>query len=576
MTYISREQWQSVSSLTEFSGYDYILINPITRSSSLTDYIKLKTEYTPSIYDEEQFLIGNLELTEMKGLFKEDGSYQEGYVSLPDNKGRVYVNSRYNESGGTITPGVTWEPNQQFVDITAEFMPAGVTIPGLSRYDVAWSFEDPDDLSDDGLNANVMLILDPNGDIGNDNTGSLDGKDPWAAITGYPFNITRDKKGAGTSLVNGKTKIRFNTTDDGGDNFIVSARLIDKQENVLAVTSSGVFTVWKLIRLENGYMSGCDDLNDAKWSTVNTYFERAFVQWEILPSVSMTSQDITGSNYKTVLPNYFVNKDNLHYVFVAIARDLVATKILSSAKDPAFDYSKYTDKCEVVEAEPNETYKDIGGMIFLPVDPATNKRVRLKSGTVITGIDIYDENNVRSKSFDMNNVTLGMPDGPEITYAITIKPLSYKVILDRNIPKDNSTSGYHNLSESKTLKDHGFVKGSKLNIKVWEQGDGTAMFRGSGFASPYPLRYCVVYNSSGIGTLIHELSHMLLIGDNPGFVDINNTQKGVMTYNYYWRRNESNTKDPLIKDNGAESDNLEPEVIRAIRTINIENAIEPK
>ncbi len=161
------------------------------------------------------FTILKCDIDEVKGLYTSNGIYQAGYTST-DNVGRVYCNAQYDTNDITK---VVWAKDKQFVDITVRVTPTNAVLPSDAR--IVWEWEDPDDPSDSGMPTNAAAYIDPNGDTGNDNTGTTDGADVWEQIDSYTLDGAGNNE---TAISGGFTKVRFNVTDNGGDNFIVKAK----------------------------------------------------------------------------------------------------------------------------------------------------------------------------------------------------------------------------------------------------------------------------------------------------------------------------------------------------------------
>ncbi len=226
-----------------------------------------------------------IEITEVKGLFKTDGTYQIGYKS-DDKKGRIYSNRIYNSSDPNKT---TWTKNKQYVDITVKVKPEGLLLPANTQ--IAWTVEDPDDPSneDTSVSTAAKKILDPNdynstdddsdgttdNSDGNDNSGSRDGASQWEQIHAN-YTLTTNQ----TKIKDGTSKIRFNATDDGGDNFIVRAK-ITLNLNASAASAedeTGIMTTWKKINVEYVKMKSATDLTALANKSANAYLEKAFVE----------------------------------------------------------------------------------------------------------------------------------------------------------------------------------------------------------------------------------------------------------------------------------------------------------
>ncbi|MDD2478192.1 MAG: hypothetical protein PHW45_04430 [Candidatus ainarchaeum sp.] len=188
-----------------------------------------------------------------------------------------------------------WSKNKQYVDFTVEVIPTNAVLPSDAR--IVWEAEDPDDPSNEGIDVNnaAKEVLDPNdydsidndGDgtadnsDGEDNTGGRDGASDWEEISAdYALS------GNETKIKDGTSQVRFNVTDDGGDNFIVKAKLkLSAGATPCEGDQTGVMTVWKKINIESVTMSTADALpvND-----IPDRFTKAFVEFHIALSRSVS------------------------------------------------------------------------------------------------------------------------------------------------------------------------------------------------------------------------------------------------------------------------------------------------
>jgi len=236
-------------------------------------------------------LVPETEITEVKGLYKEDGSYVSGYTSS-DNVGRVYCNHVFD----TNNPGeLIWTNDQQYIELTVSVKPDSIDWPSDAR--VVWEFEDPDDRSDTGMCSNSAVYVDTNdydsvdgdGDgydrDGDDNTGTNDAALTWEEVdSAYALSNTNE-----TAISNGISKVRFHVTDDGGDNFIVKAKAkVAPGAIPMGGAKTGRITVWKKIQCEYRQMISTNTL---PVDQVQIQYDRAFVEFDFQNEGSSTSYE---------------------------------------------------------------------------------------------------------------------------------------------------------------------------------------------------------------------------------------------------------------------------------------------
>jgi hypothetical protein len=195
--------------------------------------------------------LASLEFTDAKGLYNSGGGAERD----PTAGGRVYSNREYVPENPEQT---VWTRNKQYVDLEVRFTPTtkGLT-PGVK---VAWQVEDPDDPSDEDMDAASRQIVDPNDCDGPDSDGDgndQDGGDNTGARDDAPVweELHEDYALSGGATRDGVSKVRFNVTDEGGDNFVVKARIKPSAGTTsYDGAETGLITVWKLIQLENTKM----------------------------------------------------------------------------------------------------------------------------------------------------------------------------------------------------------------------------------------------------------------------------------------------------------------------------------
>src|SRR5271156_6829018 len=181
-----------------------------------------------------------------------------GYTSQ-DNKGRIFTNRK---------PDGTWVKDTQYVDITIEVLPKGITLPAGSK--IEWTIEDPDDPTneDPRVRPAVGKLLDPNDYAGGVKTGAnANDNDPRGQSDEKPKLEQLDAKYALSGnetlidIPNRISKVRFNVHDVAGANYILRARVKDDPKITLSVGgSTGTMTVWHRVDLEYVKMDSADEL----------------------------------------------------------------------------------------------------------------------------------------------------------------------------------------------------------------------------------------------------------------------------------------------------------------------------
>jgi len=250
--------------------------------------------------DVVRITVVGLQLEEIKGLYKEDGSYQAGYVS-GDDKGRIYCNAAYDTND---VSKVVWAKKKQFVDLKVKTIPDGVPLPTSAR--VVWTSEDPDDPSvkDAAVSAGAKHILHPNHydssgtqiQTGNDNTGDRDGASEWEEIhADYALG------GNETKIKDGISKVRFNAKDHGGDNSIIKPQLkVLSGAAPSGGVKTGVMTIWKRVLVQKGIMADVPAGKQINNAEVMGRFKIAFVEMvfghQDAPEIATTKVDPMGAN----------------------------------------------------------------------------------------------------------------------------------------------------------------------------------------------------------------------------------------------------------------------------------------
>jgi hypothetical protein len=252
-------------------------------------------------------------ITEIRNLYRPDNMYEAGYTSGPGhpfaNLGRIYTNRAWGPDNPTTQPVsppgspslIPWSPYDNYIEIT-------VTVAGaIEGQRVRWTFEDPDDPTDEQASWDYHYTwrVDPNdcvtipseppmylpvypgtpGDNSTPRPTTLPGSRtpvPWEELTGYALSVPAgDNNAADTEILvdasgNGTSKVRFNVNGVAGDNYIVHASVVDAwgTPQNLGEDQTGIMTVWHMIYLEVGYMTGAGEI-DLKW--INDRFATACI-----------------------------------------------------------------------------------------------------------------------------------------------------------------------------------------------------------------------------------------------------------------------------------------------------------
>ncbi len=264
--------------LPEASGMDMVLSDDGSLAY-IADYSggKVKMVKIGKICEKYDY---EMELSEIKGLYNPNlngvGEYVEGYTS-DDNEGRIYTNRIYNSDDITKT---IWTKDKQYIDLTVEIQLNDSELSDDAR--IVWRYEDPDDLSDNDMNAETAEVIDPNGNAGDDNIGHLDSANIWEEVhADYQLS-----NGNETRIKNGVSKVRFNVTDSGGDNFIVKARIkFDANQTTCPGDETGIMTIWKKVNVEYVRMKGSGgglSADPIPTDEINNHYKKAFVEFDIL------------------------------------------------------------------------------------------------------------------------------------------------------------------------------------------------------------------------------------------------------------------------------------------------------
>lgn len=165
-------------------------------------------------------------------------------------------------------PDGAWKRDTQYIDITAVVQPATVRLPANAK--MVWSFEDPDDPSNEGpdVHHEAGRLLDPNDYGGVAKTGAAGGDNDSSGKTKTAPHFAQVEakyalSGNETTIdaATRTTRVRFHVSDIAGDNFRVKAEVkADPMLDGTLPAETGVFTVWDRIDLEYVKMASAAEL----------------------------------------------------------------------------------------------------------------------------------------------------------------------------------------------------------------------------------------------------------------------------------------------------------------------------
>jgi hypothetical protein len=188
---------------------------------------------------EQFFTVYRFQLAEAIGL-RSPTPGDFGPQSVPSQGGRIFTDTR---DDGVIGGA----HDVQSIRLIATLEPADL---GVEQFRVRWEVRDPDDPASDPL-------LDRD-DRGGDNTGTPgEGGPHWLDRAGHPIEDVIDRAPVDENTVIGEatthflettdrleTSVRFNASDDGGDNFRLRAVLL-RGAGAVRSDDTGMLTVWR-------------------------------------------------------------------------------------------------------------------------------------------------------------------------------------------------------------------------------------------------------------------------------------------------------------------------------------------
>jgi len=252
-----------------------LVLTPVTIQVAFTE---IKGLYKPGVVDPADAAAGT---------GKRSG-YQAGYTSA-DDRGRIFIN-HIPRADASVAWQDLWKKDTQYIELTVAVTAVGGTgkIPAGAR--VQWTWEDPDDPSNEAMEQFSKGLVDPNDsgvDPTNDNMGKRDFPKKNAGtgakfekLESYGLNET-DAHMVDTAIVDGISKVRLHCTNVGGDNFRVRVGLRGHQLVAPGASDeTGLMTMWKRVEVEYRRMEEAFALPVAQ---MPPFFEPCFVQMDVAP-----------------------------------------------------------------------------------------------------------------------------------------------------------------------------------------------------------------------------------------------------------------------------------------------------
>jgi hypothetical protein len=235
--------------------------------------------------------VAQVTLTEILGLYKpgyddraapvpgttRGSGYLKGYLS-EDDRGRVFRNR---------TPDGGWKKDTQCLDLEVVIDPPTVRLPADAK--VVWSFQDPDDPSNDPehVEDSAGRWLDPNDynhrraptTAGGDNDPNHKGKAQPRFEERDPKYALSNKCETLIDPASRTSKVRFHVSDIAGDNFRVKAEIkADPAFTHRLAAETGAFSVWDRVDLEYVKM---DSALELPVEEISQYYDMAFAQVDV-------------------------------------------------------------------------------------------------------------------------------------------------------------------------------------------------------------------------------------------------------------------------------------------------------
>ncbi len=498
----------------------------------------------------------NVTIETIKGLYDSSGAYTVGYTS-DDNLGRIYSNRTYSANDPTTS---VWNKNKQYVDFSVRVTTeTTLVLPAGAR--IVWEAQDPDDPSDDGMTTQSAVAIDPNDydsadsdndgfdKDGSDNTGTTDGASEWEEISGYALS-----NGNETEIVNGVSKVRFNVTDDGGDNFIVKIKFKydDTQTTPQLKCQTGIMTVWEKINIEYVKMETADSL---PVNSIPSIFSKAYVEFNI--ALSRTVSDGIVDNGTSTTHQW------------------VMGLVEGSAEPACYNYCKASGEFShegpgwffVASAHEFIPYSGASEILYPSSGTAGNAIANGHTITLSTAIDvgkvpnivwIYNSALTSRVLFEVKNGTLSAD-----RKTFEIKKKDYHEV---NYPDTSFLDA--------DLTDYGFSPGSTIYVQVKSPGAYRIDGISPGLAGKTIIFTDVTPGVNSLGALVHEFTHAFGLAHLCGNWDCENATPSAscaMNYGSWFILNDSAPRVPIQWTNDQTGTNLCACHLKAIRKCKLEN-----
>jgi hypothetical protein len=442
------------------------------------------------------------------GTTKNDGTtqaagYEAGYTSS-DNGGRIFINSVPGTPPKLIN--ATWTKKRQYVDITVVIDPPSIPIPPGSK--VTWSFEDPDDPSNEGPDVHVEAgrVLDPNdydpppapavkigANAGDNNPNSKPHQSPGFEQLERKYALIGND--TLIDIPSRTSRVRFNVSNIAGDNWIVKATVLPIAP-ITAVTpaKTGIMTAWNRIQVEYVKMGSAAEL---PVDQIALHYDKAFAQVDV--------------SEKRVV---FGRKWDKQYM--AIEDDDAYAACVDYATKAKGQFTKEGEKGWFFIAAAN-LYQRPSRARILYEDDATvvgDRSLRLKSSQKLAGtpavVRIF--NSAALVGWPKNATK---PNDRAIHTKFKVDHREgHELILEPHIFLDPDPHSQHQLVLLARLSNYGFTSGSTVPIQVLTEGtdalvtDGISpLSAGGGFSGRLLVFTRSDLPSELLGTMCHELCH---------------------------------------------------------------------
>ncbi len=511
-------------------------------------------------------------IIEIRGLYKpgvddravkppgttKNSGYVPGYTSS-DDKGRIFTNRALDGS---------WHKNRQHIEITVQVAvtPSSCALPSNTK--VRWSFEDPDDPSNEipNIHPDAGRLIDPNDYSGTTKTGANpNDNDPRGKATVAPRFEQVDALYALTAndtLVDPGTmrsKVRFHVSDVAGDNYILRAQGVHPTVTTSTEARTGVMTVWDRVEIEYVKMASAHEL---PVDQIASHYNITCVQVDVSEKrivsgasdkAEMGINDVLAyaacENFCTSASGEFTHEGDGGWFFMAAANRFLPSRTASILYEG--NAKAYGDRVQL----PGSTAL-----------PATPKVVRVFNSALITGMAAPKPNN-----YDIH-----------IKFRVTGRTGRYLSIAPHDFHQVNDAD---NSFLDADLSHYGFAAGATIPVQVLSAGDEALVTAGISpggvdvggkhyFGGKLIVFTQTTTGSSVIITLCHELCHAFDNAHKCGNWDWEQKTARTSCCMNYWFQfvlDQSTPRTPIAWTQNRQSADMCGEHIVSIRDYHLED-----